>query len=379
MNRTLLFSSVAIVALTMAGPSFAGSGGAGGDDSATITQIGEFGGTASQHQPGNQGNTASITQMNGVNDVATQEQWGNLIGVDYAINGKQTITQTANNSAVANQRDNGGIGGPGDVQTITQTGNGLSGGVQTTALQQINSPLGQSNTQTSTQTNNFGSSVSQLIGLTAPGNTTTGNNNNTQTATQTGQTRSTISQSMNLATAAPLNTGNTQTASEIGGGSLNAITQFQDTGSETNSQVASVNVGSGNTINQSQFANSSLNHQTANITDGSLNFVEQIQQVGAMSDTQLTTVDVSSSGRALQWQGPGVTSASQTITQNGGGLDNQAGQAQANNFNGGGGSFAVATITQTGGAGNTAVQNQGLLSGQSGFMHVVAGVVTRTP
>jgi hypothetical protein len=222
--------------------------------------------------------------------------------------------------------------------------------------------------------------VSQLIGLTAPGNTTTGNNGNSQTATQTGQTSSTISQSMNLAAAAPLNTNNTQTASEIGGGSLNAITQFQDTGSETNSQVASVNVGSGNTINQSQFANSSLNHQTADITDGSSNFVEQIQQVGAMSNAQLTTVDVSNFGRALQWQGPGVTSASQTILQNGGGFDNQAGQAQANNFfGGGGGSFAVATITQTGGSGNTAVQNQGLLPGQSGFMHVVGGTVTRTP
>ena len=110
-----------------------------------------------------------------------------------------------------------------------------------------------------------------------------------------------------------------------------------------------------------------------------MNFVEQIQLAGTSSDTQTVTVDHSSAGRALQWQGPGVASASQTITQDGCGLNNQAGQAQANNFGGGGGSFAVATITQTGGSGNTAVQNQGLLSGQSGFMHVVAGVVTRTP
>jgi hypothetical protein len=303
MNRTLLFSSVAIVALTMAGPGFAGQGGgAGRDDSATITQIGEIGGTASQHQPGNQGNLASITQMNGTGDTATQEQWPNLIN-DYAVNGKQTITQTGNNRAVASQTDDGGIGGPGDTQTITQTGNGVSGGVQTTATQQIHNANGQSNVQTSTQTNNFGSSVSQLIGLTAPGNTTTGNNGNSQTATQTGQTSSTISQSMNLAAAAPLNTNNTQTASEVGGGSLNAITQFQDTGSETNSQFASVNGGSGNTINQSQFANSSLNHQTADITDGSSNFVEQIQQVGAMSNAQLTTVDVSNSAGRCSGKG----------------------------------------------------------------------------
>ena len=60
----------------------------------------------------------------------------------------------------------------------------------------------------------------------------------------------------------------------------------------------------------------------------------------------------------------------ETITQNGGGNGNQAGQAQGNNNN-------IASITQTGGSGNQAIQNQGINSGTTGFMYISGGTVHR--
>jgi hypothetical protein len=367
-DKLALYTGVAIVAMAVAGPGFAGQGVLGGDDSATIVQVGEVGGTASQHQPGLNGNVALITQTTGNGDIATQEQWRNLNGVDFAINSHQTITQTSNLRARASQQDNGLGGSGGDVQTITQIGNVPVGATSTSANQSINDPFGNGNRQTSTQTANAGSSVNQLIGQTAPGNLV--GNLNTQTATQTGQVSSTIDQQISLATAS--SNSNTQTASEIGGGVSNLITQLQNSGSVSNSQEASVNIGSLNTIHQTQDVASHNNFQTADILAGSGNFVEQIQSANTSGDRQTVAITLSNNGRALQFQSPGITGGLQTIVQNGGGNNNQAGQAQGNSLN-------VASITQTGGSSNIALQNQGLLPGASGFMHVVGTTVTRTP
>jgi hypothetical protein len=367
MKKTLL-CGVAMVALAMAGPSFAGQGVPGGDDLATITQIGETGGTASQHQPGSSGNQATIIQSHGHFDVATQEQFRNLPGgVDFAIKGKQTIHQgvtTGNNQATASQEDNSFNG----VQTITQDNN-----LTTSATQTINNPFGgqiTANKQTSTQTGIIASSVSQLIGgIVAPGVSTFVANGDAQTATQTiGENNSTIQQTMVVLAAN--STNNVQNASEAGG-SFNSITQLQDDGSVANNQLATMLNGNGNIFSQRQGVGSSNNHQTAHLTVGNGNVVTQEQEAGAFANTQLVTINASNNGRALQWQGPGITLGQQTILQDGGGNGNQAGQAQGNSSN-------VASITQTGGSGNVALQNQGLLPG-TGFMHVVGTTVTRTP
>ncbi|HEU5095303.1 MAG TPA: hypothetical protein VFT77_09095, partial [Reyranella sp.] len=84
------------------------------------------------------------------------------------------------------------------------------------------------------------------------------------------------------------------------------------------------------------------------------------------------TVDASFNGRALQFQGANTSGNTETISQTGGGSFNQAGQAQGNNGN-------VASITQTGGVHNMAVQNQGILPGQTGFMSISGGFVARHP
>src|SRR5215472_9293701 len=75
--------------------------------------------------------------------------------------------------------------------------------------------------------------------------------------------------------------------------------------------------------------------------------------------TKLTN---SSSDRALQYQADGVVGGSETITQTGD-TNTHAGQGQGNGAN-------VAAITQTGGSGDIAIQNQGLLPGQAGYMFV---------
>jgi hypothetical protein len=168
MLRSLLLTSVSISALAVATPGFAQKAG-GGDDIATISQVNGSGNTATQHQPGNLGNTATITQTLDVNNIATQEQWRNLNSVDFAVGGKQTITQTNNNpvagASMASQQDNSF----GAVQTATQSNNTIGQDGSTRVIQAINSPSGQNNTQTSTQTNNIGSSVRQTIGRRPPG------------------------------------------------------------------------------------------------------------------------------------------------------------------------------------------------------------------
>jgi hypothetical protein len=78
--------------------------------------------------------------------------------------------------------------------------------------------------------------------------------------------------------------------------------------------------------------------------------------------------DRESKGRAPRRQQQ--TGNTETITQSG--VANLAGQGQGDNGN-------VATITQTGGAGNSAIQNQGLLPTQTGFMSVSGGNVVRHP
>ncbi|HEY2595691.1 MAG TPA: hypothetical protein VGK33_17505, partial [Chloroflexota bacterium] len=90
------------------------------------------------------------------------------------------------------------------------------------------------------------------------------------------------------------------------------------------------------------------------------------------SDQQTVTISLSSNGRDLQYQGPNVSGGQETILQDLGGNNNEAGQAQGN-------SLDVASISQHGGSNNTAVQNQGLLSTQTGFMSVSGGVVVSHP
>jgi len=139
MLRSLLLTSVSISALAVATPGFAQKAG-GGDDIATISQVNGSGNTATQHQPGNLGNTATITQTLDVNNIATQEQWRNLNSVDFAVGGKQTITQTNNNpvagASMASQQDNSF----GAVQTATQSNNTIGQDGSTRVIQAINSP-----------------------------------------------------------------------------------------------------------------------------------------------------------------------------------------------------------------------------------------------
>src|SRR5581483_9116095 len=167
MRKFLLMSGVAISAMALAAPSFAQKAATGGDDYATITQVGESNGLATQHQPGLSANFAKINQTNGSGDVATQEQWRGHTPVDFALGGSQTITQTNNYMAKAAQTDNSILG----KQTSTQTGNWNVSSTQT-----INSPFGRNNTQSSTQRNSGNSSVSQVIGQEADFLATASNN-----------------------------------------------------------------------------------------------------------------------------------------------------------------------------------------------------------
>ena len=83
-------------------------------------------------QPG--GNTAYISQSNGFNDIAVQQQGRNTSPPDNAADGNQTIVQTGNTSpnalghgAVAYQTDNGF----GSTQSINQTSNSNTSATQT--------------------------------------------------------------------------------------------------------------------------------------------------------------------------------------------------------------------------------------------------------
>ena len=183
--KRLLLATTAMFALAAAAPAFAAGAAPGGDDSATINQVGEGNASASQHQPGLAGNTALINQSSGFGDSATQEQWRDNNGVDFAVTSQETITQTTNLNASASQEDNGDGG---DVQKITQNHTANSSAAQT-----VDEPFGFTNHQTSSQDTDASSSVSQQIG-TNPTSVSQSDNNNTQTATQTGQLSSAISQ-----------------------------------------------------------------------------------------------------------------------------------------------------------------------------------------
>jgi hypothetical protein len=344
MNKLILLATTALVALGTSLPAFA--------DSATITQTGETNGFASQHQPGQfQGtatdDTATIVQAGGTGDSAIQEQDRGTATLppgffDLAANSTQMITQTNNVGAVANQEDN--TNGP-DVQTITQIGSVNS----TSANQTVNTAGSSNEVQRSLQNQDNGSAVVQIIGA-SPNNVAT-ENSNTQVATQSGQTASIIGQSVD-----GTSNNNSQTATENTNGVNNRIS-------------ATILNGNSNTIVQTQDVNARNDVQSANIFGGNADYIEQYQGVGSASNSQDTSIVSSSAGRALQYQSTNVTGGSQTIDQNAGGADNQAGQGQGNSNN-------VALITQNGGAGNIAIQNQGLGSSDAGFMFVNgAGVV----
>lgn len=371
MKRLMLATTAlgAVIALAAAAPAFAG-GSATGDDSATVTQVGETSGLATQHQPGDAGNTAVITQTGGVSDVATQEQWRNNNGVDFAVLGVQVITQTGNSAAVASQEDNGDGG---DSQTITQTAN-VSG---TTATQTINEPFGSVNNQVANQAFDSASSVSQTIGLN-PFSSTASDNTNVQVATQNFETNSTITQvidagsnNVEVALQDP-GSNNTISAAILAGSNFNNINQTQ-LGSSLVETALITSGSNNNSVTQLQNVGSSSESQTATITGSSLNLVDQLQDSSSTANTQVATIaGGSNDGRALQYQGVGVTGGFQSITQTGPAFDNQAGQGQGNSFN-------SAVATQIGGSGNVALQNQGLLPGQTGFMTLSGGNVVRTP
>src|SRR6476661_8656274 len=256
MLRSLLPTSVSILALAVATLGFAQKAGAAGDDVATITQTNGSGNTANQHQPGNLGNSATITQTNDMNNIAMQEQWRNLNSADLAIGGKQTITQTNNNpvagASMASQQDNSF----GAVQTATQSNNTIGQDGSTRVTQIINSPTGHNNTQTSTQTNTSGSSVRQTIGTAAPGTAVL--NYRSQTATQAGQASSFITQLID-----GTGTGNSQTASQTGTGGTTAS-------------------GSNENLISQTILSSNNNAQTANITGSSVaNTITQMQEAGS--------------------------------------------------------------------------------------------------
>ena len=370
MKRFMLATTAlgAVIAFAAAAPAFAGGSGSG-DDSATIVQTLETSGFAWQHQPGDFGNSATIVQTQGTGDVATQEQWRNLDGNDFAIDSTQVITQTLNNGAVAQQEDNGeGF----DVQTANQVFTTNT----TTALQTINVEFGEENHQASDQEFDSASLVSQTIGASAPG---FGSDfANTQVATQLSQANSSITQledGGNFNTEVALQdpgSFNTISATITAASNSNLINQTQ-MGSDL-TEVALITAGSNNnSITQLQGVGSSFESQVATIVGSSNNVVDQLQDADSAFNTQVVNIaGGSDDGRALQYQGVGVEDGTQVITQTGPAFNNQAGQSQGNNFN-------VATITQTGGSNNVALQNQGTLPGQTGYMAVSGGVVVRTP
>jgi len=369
-----------LLAFAVSVPSFGQKTG-NSDDSATITQVDGGGNIATQHQPGGEGNTAAITQTEAENSTAMQEQWRNLNGVDFAVGGKQSISQTGTTGSVASQEDNG----IDDIQAVTQTNAGVArespplptppnpAFAPTTVMQTINSPSGTENSQTSTQNNTNASGVSQTLGVVAPGTFIL--NNNSQTATQSGQTFSNIAQMVDGAS-----NSNSQTATESGPGTLpcdsasacavsfNTISQTI-LASDGDKQTASITGRSGFNgtfpfgagITQLQQTGSHNDTQTASINNGSTNLINQLQDANSSNNIQIVTVDDSGFGVAVQYQGVGVSGGSETINQTGGGSFNSAGQAQGNDG-------SIALINQTGGMGNVAIQNQGLLPGQAGFI-----------
>jgi hypothetical protein len=335
MNRLMLLTSTALVALCASLPAFA--------DSTSITQNFETNGYASQHQAGGTGDTATILQQSGSNDKAVQEQARFYDGGDFATGGNESITQTSNATATATQEDNSYYG----TQSINQTSN-----FETGAAQVVNDEGGAFNSQSITQTSNQYSTVNQVNGI----NATAGSSGwyNSQTANQTGQYGSTISQTIDGSSYS-----NTQNATQNSPGTGNSISTL-------------IESGSNNVVNQGQDVYSSYDTQTANINYSSGNNVLQYQGPGSSNTQTITMGDytgTSNSGIALQWQASGVTGGSQTITQDGNGTGNQAGQGQGSSGN-------TETIAQMGGSGNVAIQNQGLNYYNQGFMYFNGSQVT---
>jgi hypothetical protein len=342
MNKLVLLTTTALLTFGTFLPALA--------DTATITQAAETNGLATQHQPGQfagvpTDNSATIVQVNGDGDVATQEQdrGGALPGgfFDLAANSTETITQTSNANARASQEDN--TNGP-DVQTITQTGTTNF----TSSLQAISSPGGNNNNQTSTQGQDSGSSVVQVMGSVITNIAYEANN--TQSATQNGQANSRISQEVD------------------GVATFNAETATQNASGANNTMASVITNGNANTIVQTQDVGATFDNQLAFVDSANGNYVEQYQGMGSSSNSQTTFVVGSTNGRALQYQANGVAGDSQFISQNSDGVGNQAGQGQGTGGN-------VASIVQSGGSGDVAIQNQGLLSGNAGFMFVNGGGV----
>lgn len=263
MTRNLLASSVASIALCFSLPALAQKAAPGVDDSAYITQTGESSGFASQNQPGNyDGNTATITQSYGTGDVATQQQARYNTGVDYAIGGNQTITQSNNYYATASQIDESFYAN----QTITQYSNSNS-----SASQAINTPFGSNNTQSAFQLANTGSGITQTI-ITNTSNTSgTPTSSNSQNASQYGQAGSTITQTIDV----DGSNGNSQTAQQGD--------YYYSPG--------------GNTIGQ--YITGSSNQQTAYIADVSAyNGIYQ-NIYGGNSNTQGATISGSSNSNSI--------------------------------------------------------------------------------
>src|SRR6516165_2028259 len=108
MNKLILLATSALVVLGAGCPAFG--------DTATITQTNETNGVATQHQPGqfggsNTDNSATIVQAGGTADVATQEQFRGTAVLppgfyDLSGNSTEVITQTNNAGAMASQEDN---------------------------------------------------------------------------------------------------------------------------------------------------------------------------------------------------------------------------------------------------------------------------------
>ena len=327
MTRILLASSVAVIALGFSFGAMAqiiNPGNANpGDDSATIQQTNETGSYASQYQPGNYGNVAVITQQGGTNDSAIQDQLTN----GPAGGGYQEIDQGrsgANTSAQATQTDNSN----GSTQYITQDYNGPNPNYPnqpTSVTQTINALYGGTysggaNSQSATQYGNTGSTISQTIGLTGDNASTA--NANVQNAIQNGQTLSSITQLIDGDTGS----GNQQTATQDGSGSNNVIAQQTRDSANGNSQTAS---------------------QTGY---GSNNQISQVADLGSIGNIQSATQTGMNSGLIVQYQ-TGVSYDQQYANQSLG-TNNQIGQYQS--IQG-----AFASVTQTGGSNNLAIQNQG--------------------
>ena len=327
MTRILLASSVAVIALGFSFGAMAqivNPGSANpGDDSATIQQANETGSYASQYQPGNSGNVAIITQQGGTNDSAIQDQYSN----GPAVAGLQQINQGvlgSNTSAQASQIDNSN----GSSQIINQDYNGPNPNYPnqpTSATQTINAVyggtfVGAANIQSATQYSNIGTTISQTIGLTSDNSSTA--NGNSQSANQSDQTASSITQVIDGDTGS----GNTQTAIQSSNGSNNVIAQ----------QTRNSAYGNLQTATQSGY--------------GSNSQISQVADLGSFGNIQSATQTDMNSGLIVQYQ-TGVSYDQQYAAQSSG-TNNQIGQYQS--IQG-----AFASVTQSGGSNNLAIQNQG--------------------